>query len=218
MGVSLSLVAENAAKDFLLNLKPEKRRSDQTIGTLSDTSKLTSEKKRSNPSFESDTQTENSRRPGQDLNPRRRLDRREVNEELCAFRSFLEVDQQLSDLTVKGHIREIKRLLKSLGKPAEETTTQELREYLAEFKDANKNTYANVLKSLRVYFRDFKRMDIADTFKFPKRSFQFKRIPSREELQRFYAALENPKERALFLMYATSGLRRSEVASLRSKT
>jgi integrase len=104
-----------------------------------------------------------------------------------------------------------------LGKPAEETTTQELREYLAEFKDANKNTYANVLKSLRVYFRDFKRMDIADTFKFPKRSFQFKRIPSREELQRFYAVLETPKQRALFLMYATSGLRRSEVASLRVK-
>ena len=41
-----------------------------------------------------------------------------------------------------------------------------------------------------------------------------KHIVSKEDLRRFYEAIETPKERALFLLYATSGLRRQEILSL----
>jgi len=39
---------------------------------------------------------------------------------------------------------------------------------------------------------------------------------SKEQLQEFYDAIETPKEKALFLLYATSGLRRQEILSLKS--
>jgi integrase len=40
-------------------------------------------------------------------------------------------------------------------------------------------------------------------------------IVSREELRRFYQAIETPKEKALFKLYATTGLRRQEILSLK---
>ena len=41
-----------------------------------------------------------------------------------------------------------------------------------------------------------------------------KHIASKEDLKRFYEAIDSPKEKALFLLYATSGLRRQEILSL----
>ena len=83
-------------------------------------------------------------------------------------------------------------------------------------KDGNPNTYANALKALRVFFRDFMGMEeVVKTFKFPRRPLKVKIIPSKEELRRFYNSLESPRDRALFLMYATTGLRQNEVVTLR---
>jgi len=42
-----------------------------------------------------------------------------------------------------------------------------------------------------------------------------KKVPSKEELQQFYKVLEDDRERALFLMFATTGLRKSEVLNLK---
>ena len=42
-----------------------------------------------------------------------------------------------------------------------------------------------------------------------------KHIVSKEDLRKFYEAIETPKEKALFLLYATSGLRRQEILSLK---
>lgn len=53
------------------------------------------------------------------------------------------------------------------------------------------------------------------SFRFPKKPLKLKRIPSKEDLQRFYEALEKPIEKALFLFYATTGLRKREVLSLK---
>jgi len=41
------------------------------------------------------------------------------------------------------------------------------------------------------------------------------RLFSRDELRRFYGALGSPEERALFMLYATTGRRRMEVLGLR---
>ena len=77
-------------------------------------------------------------------------------------------------------------------------------------------TYANALCALKVFFRDFMGMEeVVRTFRFPRRPVKLKMIPSKAEVQRFYYALKTPRARALFLMYATTGLRKSEVLSLK---
>jgi len=131
------------------------------------------------------------------------------------FEEFCKVDLQLDHLTVKGHLGQIRRFLEAVKQDPSKLSDQDIRSYLAKFADANSNTYANVLKSLKVFFRDFMDMPQAvGSFKFPKRQIKFKTVPSKEELQKFYAALEEPRDKALFLMYATSGLRRNEVLGL----
>ena len=133
---------------------------------------------------------------------------------LTEFKRFCEVDLHLSDITVRGHVRQIKRLLKSVGKSPQEIAEDDVRDYLAGFKNASTSTYANVLKSLRVFFRDFMRTDITNGFKFPKHALAPKAVPSKEQLKKFYRALKRPRDRALFLLYATTGLRRDEVLAL----
>ncbi len=131
---------------------------------------------------------------------------------LTDFREFCEVDLQLSGLTVRGHVRQIKRFLKHVKKFAHE----DIRSFLAEFKDRSPNTYANVLKSLRVFFRDFLgRPDLVKSFRFPHREPNFKVVPSKSELQQFYEALKSVRDKALFLVYASTGLRASEVLRLK---
>ena len=77
------------------------------------------------------------------------------------------------------------------------------------------STYSNTLKSLKVFFRDFlNKPDIVETFRFPKQNYKPKNIPSREALKNFYEALSSTKEKALFLLYASSGLRRMEALNL----
>ena len=68
-----------------------------------------------------------------------------------------------------------------------------------------------------MFFRDFfSKPEVVETFRFPKQNFKPKNIPSREVLQKFYEALGSIKERALFLLYASSGLRHMEILNLLS--
>jgi integrase len=55
---------------------------------------------------------------------------------------------------------------------------------------------------------------VVESFKFPKRSYTPKTVPSKDDLRRFFDALENDRDRAFFLLAATSGLRRSELLIL----
>lgn len=55
---------------------------------------------------------------------------------------------------------------------------------------------------------------MVSTFKFPKHTYRPKVIPTKEEVKRFCESLDILKEKALFLMYATSGLRHKELLSL----
>ncbi|HID91146.1 TPA: hypothetical protein EYP44_04220, partial [Candidatus Bathyarchaeota archaeon] len=135
---------------------------------------------------------------------------------LSRFKDFCRIDLQLSDATIKGHLCKIRRFFDSIRKSPERVTREDIRSYLLRQKDGNPNTYANALKALRVFFRDFMGMEeVVKTFKFPRRPLKVKIIPSKEELRRFYNSLESPRDRALFLMYATTGLRQNEVVTLR---
>ena len=132
---------------------------------------------------------------------------------LSEFLPFCMIDLQLSEKTAKQHRASIKTFLEWLGK--RELTQIALREYLSLFIGKSPNTYANHLKSLKVFCRDYLRKPkLVETFKFPQIPFEPKTIPKTRELRRFYTALESQKDKALFLLYASSGLRRNEALQL----
>ena len=135
------------------------------------------------------------------------------------FRQFCLVDLQESEGTVKNNVYEVTRFLKYLTEARKrpvDITTQDVRNYLSRFtKGYSPNTYSNVLKSLKIFCRDFlDREDIVKTFRFPPRSIPVKVVPKREELQRFYYAIANLRGQTLFLLLATSGRRLKEAVFL----
>ena len=144
-----------------------------------------------------------------------RISSKDVNWILTDFKGFLTIDRQLSERTVYRHIWEIKRHLKTLRTSPLSATRREIRSYLSKFKDKPANTYANVLKSLKVFYRDYLDMtEIVRTFKFPIKTTSVVTAPSKKDLQAFYYELEDEMARTMFLFYCTSGLRRKEVLEL----
>jgi len=132
---------------------------------------------------------------------------------LSDFKAFCVIDLQLTEDTAKTHGAQIRRFVHWLGDRA--LSLGVLREYLSKFNGMSPCTYANVLKSLKVFCRDFlKKPELVESFKFPQVPFKPKTISTKKELQQFYHVLDSPKDRALFLLYATSGLRRHETLSL----
>lgn len=69
------------------------------------------------------------------------------------------------------------------------------------------------LASLRRFFRDFlNKPQLVDTFNFPSTPFKPKTIP--RDLKKFCEDIDSPFEKALFLVVASSGLRRGEALGL----
>jgi len=103
-----------------------------------------------------------------------------------------------------------------MGKDYREVTKNDLRDYLYKFKqDHAPATVAGVLKTLKVFYRDF--MDcpsLVDSFRFPHIPYKPKIAPTKDELQRFFDALDSEFSETLFLFYASSGLRKGEVLGL----
>jgi len=138
-----------------------------------------------------------------------------TTELLSSFKDFCKIDLNHSERTIEGHLLLVKRFLESTDKRPTQATQENIRAYLAQFKTKSPNTYANVLKSLKVFFRDFlKRPDVVESFKFPRRIYAPKTVPSKEDLQRFFKELDNLRDQTAFLLYATSGLRRNELLTL----
>jgi len=130
------------------------------------------------------------------------------------FSLFAMVDLQLSRSTVRTYRSSLKTFFEAVK---DSVTENAIRNFLCNYnqKHPNKSTYSTMLKALRCYFKRYLKLDIVDSFKFPKQPYIPKRVPTKEQLQQFYAALPTLKECALFLLYATSGLRKSEIMLLK---
>jgi len=132
------------------------------------------------------------------------------------FRVFLKVNLRRSESTVKDHIENISRFLKFVNKPICAITAKDIQHYLMLYDKASINTYRNQLKALRIFFRDFLKSGLANDFRFPTVPITIKpELPKREELRRFCEALLTLRDKAIFLLLATSGLRIGEVLSLK---
>jgi len=122
---------------------------------------------------------------------------------------------QLSHITTRGHLFHIRHFLRAINKQPNQLTVDDIRTYLKGFQTRSNGTYSNVVKSLRRFLRDYlRRPDLVQSFKFPQVGFTPKRLPSKDDLKRFFNALVTDRDRAIFLLYVTSGLRRNELLSL----
>ena len=113
----------------------------------------------------------------------------------------------------------LEKNLRELGKKPNEITRIDIRNFLLkEMQTKSESTVNNYLKTLKRFFRDYlKKPEVVESFKFKQPSFRDKRIPSKEELRRFFKALPNLKNKAAFLVFASSGWRAREVLSLTRK-
>jgi integrase len=127
----------------------------------------------------------------------------------------LKVDLRRSEKTAYEHTYYIRRFLNELLKPVESVTVEDIRSYLKNLKISSAQ-YKNILMALKVFFRDFSKMpEVVASFKFPHQVFKPKQILNKEQVVQFHRCLETAKERALFMLYATTGLRRDEILSLK---
>ena len=133
------------------------------------------------------------------------------------FKEFCEVDLQLAKRTVGGHICLIRNFLDIVCKDLNQIEADDIREYLSDLKKRfEPKTYANNLCALKRFFRDFlKRGNLVESFRFPTIAGGVIIIPTKTELQRFFYGLPTNRDKAMFLFYATSGLRRKEILSLK---
>jgi integrase/recombinase XerD len=156
---------------------------------------------------------------GRDSNPGARLHRPgNVNRGklLSDFYDFCKVDLGLAESTAKEYRRKMKRFFQAINKPASNVTAEDVRAYLKPLSNGSANSYGNALKPVKRFFRDYMKMgNVVESFKFRKIQLKPVIVPSKAELRKFYRALRTPRARALFLMYASTGLRKMELLSLR---
>jgi len=135
---------------------------------------------------------------------------------LKTFKEFCRIDMHRSNRTVENNSYWIRRFFDSVKKSPREVSDQDVREYLGKYRNSPANTYANILKAFKAFFRDCMRMPwIVESFRFPNRPFHPKTVPSKEQVSRFYHALDDSIAETMFLVLASTGLRKNEVLSLR---
>ena len=100
-----------------------------------------------------------------------------------------------------------------------ELTARHVREYLAELAgrglaDKTVNAHARAIRTLAIFWHTEKYTDELIKFSMPKMA--AKRLPvlTAEELNKVIDACENPRDKAIVLLMADSGLRRGEVTAL----
>ena len=137
-----------------------------------------------------------------------------IDDVLKRYYAFCTVNRGMQPRVAKDYRQCATRFLKaSTGVISEES----IRQYLIFFLSKKPKTYNNQLEGLRSFIGRFlNRMDIIGRFKRVWQPTSYERtLPTREQICKGLEALEKDDEKALYLMYATSGLRKSEALKLK---
>jgi integrase len=131
---------------------------------------------------------------------------------LDGFAMFCRVDLQRANKTVKMHINALRRYTREMGNAMD---ANRIRMWLFKYRNNNTNprTYRWFLCAIKVFCRDYlKKGEWVATLKFPRIDLKLiTQLPSKDELKQFFNALPNDKAKAIFLLYCSSGLRKSEI-------
>lgn len=137
-----------------------------------------------------------------------------VDEILEAYTHYGTTVLNRSTATLDQHRRYVGRLLRYTDTSPGAMAEADLIAYLESEEPMSDSKRKNILSAFRVFFGEFVESDVAEGFEIPTMSPNPTQVPTKDELQTFYTAIENPKYRVIFLMYATSGLRSGELVGL----
>ena len=102
---------------------------------------------------------------------------------LDGFERVLRIDLNQAERTVQGHLYLIRHFLEAIDKDPRQVSTEEIRTYLSGFQEKSASTRANLLKSLKRFYCDFLKMpQVVESFKFPKRTYTPRTVPSKDDL------------------------------------
>ena len=139
---------------------------------------------------------------------------RDMGKTISDFVVYLSIDERLSKRVVRDYKYTIRRSLnQSHGLVNRET----LRDYLRHYISKKPSTYNNQLKGLRAFImRYLGRPEIILGFRKAPVLNNFAEVvlPSKEQLRQGFRSLHHNREKAIFMFYKDSGLRRSELLQL----
>jgi intergrase/recombinase len=128
------------------------------------------------------------------------------------FARFCRIDLVRSAKCIKMHLSAMRRYIKEVGNTID---ANRIRAFLFKIRSSypNPRTYRWYLCALKIFCRDFLgRSEWVATLKFPRiKTSIITELPDRQQLKQFFNALSSDKAKAIFLLYCTSGLRKSEV-------
>ncbi len=124
------------------------------------------------------------------------------------FERFLRIRKGLSDYTVKTYLIFCKKFIRDIGKDI--ITKRDIEDYLSTSKNKR-----NDLAMFKALFRDFLKVDIVGDFRIPKNNIKPKILPDIHKICIFYNNLPNLRDKSIFILLASSGLRLGELLSLK---
>ena len=97
-----------------------------------------------------------------------------------------------------------------------EISRQSIRRFLGPYLNRPAKTYNNIVDGLKAFVvRYLQKPELINGFKHTYVPDNFERlVPTKEQLRKSFEALNDDKEKAIFLFFATTGLRRSELWNL----
>jgi len=129
------------------------------------------------------------------------------------FWQYCKIEERLSDKVSKDYKNVARRFLLSYNG---EVSRQSIREFLKPYLQKAPKTYNNIIDGLRAFIKRYlQKPELMKGFKHTHVPSNYENhLPTKEQLKIGFEALETDKERAIYLFFATTGLRRSEVWNL----
>ncbi len=137
----------------------------------------------------------------------------DIDKIVTDFWEYLKVEERLSKEVSKDYKNVAKRFLKlSVGK----VSRMAVREFLKLYVDKAPRTYNNIIDALKAFIgRYLQRIDLLNSLKHTYVPENYEQhLPTKEQLKKGFEALDTDKEKAIYLFFATTGLRRSEALNL----
>jgi len=138
---------------------------------------------------------------------------RNVEKTISDFAVYLSIDERLS----KRVVRDKYTVRRFLNQSRRLVNREALRSYLKYYVSKKPSTYNNQLKGLRAFImRYLGRPEIILGFRKAPVLDNFDEVvlPSKEQLKQGFSSLNCDREKAIFMLYKDSGLRRSELLQL----
>jgi len=138
---------------------------------------------------------------------------KDVDWAVSDFWEYCKIEERLSHKVSRDYKNVTKRLLTSCNG---ELSREAIRDFLRLYLEKAPKTYNNIIDALRAFIKRYlQKPELMNGFKHSHVPSNFERqLPTKEQLKKGFEALDTDKERAIFLFFATTGLRHGEVWNL----